>query len=115
MIRVALIDDHAVVREGYRSLIDAQADMHVAAEFGDAAAAYTGLRDSAIDVAVMDLNMPGAGPLETLARLHRREPRLRSLVFTMYNRPDFADQVTDGFKLAAPMMHFITDALELPF
>lgn len=30
-------------------------------------------------------------------------------------RPDFADQVTDGFKLAAPMMHFITDALELPF
>lgn len=92
MIRVALVDDHAVVRAGYRSLIDAQDDMTVIAEFGDAAGAYAELRHGDVDVVVMDLNMPGAAPLETLERLHRRTPRLRSLVFTMYNRPGFADQ-----------------------
>lgn len=92
MIRIALIDDHAVVREGYRALLARQDDMNVVAEFADATSAYTGLRESDLDIVVMDLNMPGGGAFETLSRLHQRHPRLSSLIFTMYAKAGFARQ-----------------------
>lgn len=92
MMRIALVDDHAVVREGYRSLLARQPDMSVIAEFADAASAYAGLREAAVDIVVMDINMPGGGALETLARLHRRHTTLVSLVFTMYAQAGFARQ-----------------------
>lgn len=92
MMRIALVDDHAIVREGYRALLARQDDMAVVAEFAQADDAYAGLRDVAVDIVVMDLNMPGAGALDTLSRLHRREPRLASLVFTMYAKAGFAHQ-----------------------
>lgn len=91
-MRIALVDDHAVVREGYRALFARQPDMEVAAEFGDATAAYAELRDVAVDVVVMDVNMPGGGAFETLVKLHRRHPALASLVFTMYAKAGFARQ-----------------------
>ncbi len=92
MMRIALVDDHAVVREGYRALLARQPDMSVVAEFGDAQSAYEGVRDGDADVVVIDLSMPGAAPLEVLARLHRRCPRLISLVFTMHALASFARQ-----------------------
>jgi len=92
MMRIALVDDHAVVREGYRALLARQPDMEVAAEFADATSAYAGLRDQVIDVVVMDINMPGGGAFETLVKLHRRHPLLASLVFTMYAKASFARQ-----------------------
>ena len=64
-MRIALVDDHAVVRAGYRALLASQPDMSVTAEFADAASAYQGLRELDVDVVVMDLSMPGAGALET--------------------------------------------------
>ena len=91
-MRIALVDDHAVVRAGYRALLASQPEMRVMAEFADAASAYRGLRDVDVDVVVMDLSMPGAGALETLGRLHRRLPGLASLVFSMHCRAAYARQ-----------------------
>lgn len=91
-MRIALVDDHAVVRAGYRALLASQPDMSVTAEFADAASAYQGLRELDVDVVVMDLSMPGAGALETLGRLHRRLPALASLVFSMHCRAAYARQ-----------------------
>ena len=91
-MRIALVDDHAVVREGYRALFTRQPDMEVTAEFGDATSAYAGLRYCPIDVIVMDINMPGGGAFETLVKLHRRQATLASLVFTMYAKASFARQ-----------------------
>ena len=92
MIKIVLVDDHAVVREGYRALLARQPDMVVVGEFGDAHSAYQGLREIATDVVVMDLNMPGAGALETLSRMHQRHRGLHSLVFSMYAKARFAEQ-----------------------
>ncbi|MEM7541388.1 MAG: response regulator transcription factor [Pseudomonadota bacterium] len=93
MIRIALVDDHAVVREGYRSLISRQRDMTVTLEFDNAAAAYGGISDHPnINVLVMDINMPGASAFSTLRRLKQRFPKIASLVFTMYAKPRFAQQ-----------------------
>ncbi|MCB1745576.1 MAG: response regulator transcription factor [Gammaproteobacteria bacterium] len=92
MIRIALVDDHAVVRAGYRALLASQPDLAVGAEYGDAGSAYRELDAASVDVLVIDLGMPGAGALETIARLAKREPRLRALVFSMHCRASYVHQ-----------------------
>jgi DNA-binding NarL/FixJ family response regulator len=59
VIRVALVDDQALVRAGFGMVIDSQPDMEVVLEAGDGAAALAGLRVTAADVVLMDVQMPG--------------------------------------------------------
>lgn len=103
MIAIVLVDDHAVVRAGYRALVGSQPDLEVVAEYADAASAYAGLRETRVDVVVFDLRMPGAGALETIARLARRDAPPAILVFTMYGTPEFARRA-----LAAGARGFVT-------
>ena len=86
-LRVALADDHAVVRAGYRRLLELEPDILVVAEYGDADAAYSGLTapGGAVDLLVLDLSMPGRSGLEMLRRLSQRLPALPVLVFTMHD------------------------------
>jgi DNA-binding NarL/FixJ family response regulator len=86
-LRIGLVDDHAVVRSGYRRLIELQSDLVVAAEFGDAESAYAALTrtpDCPVDLLVLDLSLPGLSGLELLRRLGQRLPGLPVLVFTMH-------------------------------
>lgn len=90
--RVMLVDDHAVVRAGYRRLIEDEADLCVVAEHPDADLAYQDLSaaDSsapAVDLLVLDLSMPGRSGLALLGRLRQRWPRLPVLVFSMHDSP----------------------------
>jgi DNA-binding NarL/FixJ family response regulator len=91
-LRVAIADDHAVVRTGYRRLLELDARMQVVAEFGDGESAYRWLCSHAADVLILDLSMPGRGGLATLHRLRRRMPDLRVLIFTMHEGADLAAQ-----------------------
>ncbi|WP_428422934.1 response regulator [Methylibium sp.] len=94
-LRVALADDHAVVRAGYRRLLELEADIAVVAEYGDAEAAYnalTGGTGDDIDLLVLDLSMPGRSGLELLRRLAQRRPDLSVLVFTMHDSAAMLDQ-----------------------
>ncbi|HEX4597997.1 MAG TPA: response regulator transcription factor [Burkholderiaceae bacterium] len=91
-IRVLLADDHAVVREGYRSLLQGQADMCVVAEAKDGDGAYRLSRKFAPDVVVMDLSMQGGGGLEAMARIRQVSPTTGMLVFTMHLNASFAVQ-----------------------
>ena len=89
-LRVGLLDDHAVVRGGYRRLIELEDDLVVACEFSDAESAYAALAnedDCALDVLVLDLSLPGQSGLDLLRRLSLRRPALRILVFTMHDAP----------------------------
>jgi DNA-binding NarL/FixJ family response regulator len=97
-IRVVLVDDHAVVRSGYRRLIELEETMAVMAEFGDGESAYAWLGQHAADVLVLDLSMPGRGGIETLSRLKQRHPDLRVLVFSMH---DSAAMVTQALRAGA--------------
>ncbi|MEW7986796.1 MAG: response regulator transcription factor [Candidatus Thiodiazotropha sp.] len=63
-IKVMLVDDHAVVREGYRRLIEKHEDMTVVAEAADGAEAYQEYKQYKPDVVVLDLSMPGKGELK---------------------------------------------------
>ena len=94
-LRVALADDHAVVRAGYRRLLELERDMAVVAEYGDADSAYRALAaeaGEAVDLLVLDLSMPGRSGLELLRRLQQRRPGLRVLVFTMHDSAAMLDQ-----------------------
>lgn len=99
-LRVALADDHAVVRAGYRRLLELEPDIAIVAEYGDADAAYGGLTadEGGVDLLVLDLSMPGRSGLEVLRRLAQRLPELPVLVFTMH---DSAAMVSQCLKAGA--------------
>jgi two-component system invasion response regulator UvrY len=85
MIRVLLVDDHAVVRTGFRLLLQSHADMSVVgeAESGEAACQlYPELRP---DVVVMDLAMPGMGGLAALRRLRAHDPHVKVLALSAHD------------------------------
>ena len=91
-LRIAIADDHAVVRTGYRRLLELDGRMRVVAEFADGESAYQWLCANEADVLILDLTMPGRGGLATLQRLRQRLPALRVLVFTMHESADLAGQ-----------------------
>ena len=91
-LRIAIADDHAVVRAGYRRLLELDERMRIVAEFGDGESAYRWLSSNAADILILDLTMPGHGGLATLQRLRQRVPSLRVLVFTMHESADLAAQ-----------------------
>lgn len=91
-IRLLLVDDHAVVREGYRRLLDAEADMAVCAEAESADEACRQASACEPDVVVMDLNLGSSSGLEAMRRIKLRQPSTRLLVFSMYDAPSHVTQ-----------------------
>jgi two-component system, NarL family, invasion response regulator UvrY len=89
-IAILLVDDHPVVREGYRRLLERQAGYRIAAEAEDAASAYEAYRRVKPDVVVMDLALPGAGGLEAVRHIRQWDRAARILVFTMHGGAAFA-------------------------
>jgi DNA-binding NarL/FixJ family response regulator len=83
-IRIAIADDHAVVCEGYRRLIELEDDMRVVATFSTGETAYQWLTRHDADVLILDIAMPGRGGLDTLKRLRYRCPGLQIMVFSMH-------------------------------
>ena len=89
-VRILLVDDHPVVREGYRRLLERQAGFQVCAEAGDAKEAYCAYKDHRPDVAVMDIAVPGASGLEAVRHIRQWDGDARLLVFTMHAGLAFA-------------------------
>jgi two-component system response regulator NreC len=87
-IRVLLADDHAVLRAGLRALIRAQPDLDVVGEAGDGDGAVQKAIDTAPDVVVMDLTMPGGG-VRAIERIRHQCPAVRVLVLTMHDAPAY--------------------------
>lgn len=89
---IMLVDDHAVVREGYRSVLQKQPGLCVVAEASDGAEAYRLFKASKPDLVIMDLTMPGIGGIEAIRRIRQWDKRARILVFTMHQNAAFALQ-----------------------
>lgn len=83
-VRVMLVDDHAVVRMGFRLLLEGAADIRVAAEADCGEEAVRAFSDVKPDVVVMDISMPGIGGLEAIDRILAREPQARILVLSAH-------------------------------
>jgi two-component system, NarL family, invasion response regulator UvrY len=87
MIRVLLVDDHAVVRMGFRLLLQSVADLSVLAEAESGETACQMYLELNPDVVVMDLAMPGMGGLEALRRIRARDPHARVLTLSAQDDP----------------------------
>jgi two-component system invasion response regulator UvrY len=87
MIRVLLVDDHVVVRTGFRLLLQSQADIAVVAEAHSGESAYQLYGEVSPDVVVMDLGMPGMGGLEALRRIRARDAAARMLALSAHDDP----------------------------
>ena len=84
-ISVLLVDDHPVVREGYRLLLEKTSDIQIVGEAECGEKAYSLYEKASPDVVLLDLNMPGMGGLETIRRLLIKDPKARILVFSMHD------------------------------
>jgi len=102
-VRVLLVDDHAVVRAGYRMLLNVAPEIEVVAEADSGELACRLFAEQAPDVVVMDLTLPGIGGLEAIRRIVQREPKAKVLVFSMHEDTLFVEQA-----LAAGARGYVT-------
>ncbi len=90
MIRVLVVDDHAVVREGIKRIIEDAGDMTVAGEAADGRELLAMVADDLWDVVLMDLAMPGLPGLEALHDIRSRRPELPVLILSVYPEDQYA-------------------------
>jgi len=95
-ISVLLVDDHAVVREGYRRLLERHGDIAVVGEAGNAAEAQLLFAKLSPQVVVMDIALPGASGIESMRRMLARRPQTRVLIFSMYEDLVYADRAMEA-------------------
>lgn len=93
MIRVLLVDDHALIRDGLRRLLEDNADIQVVGEAGDGQEALRLLRQLQPDVAVMDLSMPGLDGIEATKRVGNEGLSTKIIILTMHANEEYAVRV----------------------
>jgi DNA-binding NarL/FixJ family response regulator len=84
-IRLLIVDDHPVVRDGLRAVLATQPDLQVIGEADTGAAAVDRVRTDSPDVVLMDLQMPGLSGVAAIARISATHPHVRILVLTTYD------------------------------
>ena len=100
-VSVVLVDDHAVVREGYRRLLERTEDISVIAEVSTGEEAYRVVCELQPDVTVMDINLPGIGGIEVVRRIVSRLPEARILMFSMHEDTVFSSRALQAGRRAA--------------
>ena len=88
-VRILLADDHSMVRNGLRMILDAEPDLTVVAEAGDGAEAVRLASETAVDLVVLDVAMPRMTGLQAAAELARLQPELRVLMLSMYDNEQY--------------------------
>lgn len=93
MIRVITVDDHAVVRRGLKQIIEEESDMKVVNEAGNGRYAISVIRQTACDVVILDISLPGLGGIEVLRHIRHEYPNLPVLIMSMHEEKQYAFRV----------------------
>lgn len=105
MIRLLVADDHEVVREGLRRILDPVDDLEVVAEAADGEEALEKIRKGDVDVALLDISMPGMSGLEVLEKVNSEVPGVAVVILSMHDEKRYAAR---AFRLGA--MGYLTKA-----
>lgn len=92
-LRILLVDDHAIVREGLQRILEATPEQWVALQAESGFEALQVLRSQAVDLAIIDLSMPGMSGLDLLRRIKAEFPAQRVLVLSMHAEEQYALRV----------------------
>ena len=90
MIRIAIADDHAIVREGLKRIVAADGGLEILDEAGDGTEVMRLVRERDFDVLVLDLSMPGRSGMELIKLVKAEKPKLRILVLSMHQELQYA-------------------------
>ncbi|TCK29016.1 LuxR family two component transcriptional regulator [Ancylobacter aquaticus] len=104
-IRILLVDDHPIVREGYRRLLGRQPGFSVVAEAGDGVDALSAFAEHRPDIVLMDLSMPGGGGFAAVEAILARDDQARIIVVSMHQGAVFAQKA-----MAAGARGFVSKA-----
>jgi len=96
VIQVMLVDDHAVVRSGFRRFLEEFDDIRVVAEAESGDQAYRRYVETPVDVLVLDISMPDTSGLALMQRLFARAPEARVIIFSMHQDAAMAERAIDG-------------------
>jgi DNA-binding NarL/FixJ family response regulator len=96
VIRLLLADDHQIVREALRSVLEKEPDIEIAGEAGDGETTLTLARDLAPDIVVMDIAMPGINGIEATRRIIAANPAIRVLALSTYFDRSFVIQMLEA-------------------
>ncbi len=95
-IKILLVDDHAIVREGYRSLLEKQENMEIIGEAASGEDAYLLYKKCKPTLVIMDLSLPGQGGLASISRIKKYDSAAKILVFSMHQNPALALKATQA-------------------
>jgi two-component system response regulator NreC len=87
-----LVDDHTLFRQGLKTLISAEPDMHVAGEASNGGEAVEKAAEVRPDVVLMDISMPGLSSFEACRLIRKHHPKTKVLFLTMYDDQDYVTQ-----------------------
>jgi DNA-binding NarL/FixJ family response regulator len=93
VIRVLLVDDHKIIREGISRLLQFESDIDVVGEAADGIEAIDLADQLQPDVIVMDVNMPGMSGIETIRIIHSSHPQIKIIGLSMYMDKEVIDAV----------------------
>lgn len=119
-VRVLLADDHTILRQGVRLLLENEPDFTVVGEAGDGSQAITLALELDPDIIVLDVSMPGLGAVETVERLRQVKPATKILILTMYDRDEYIFDMmnagADGYVLkdvaAEQLVHALRSVMQ---
>jgi DNA-binding NarL/FixJ family response regulator len=90
--RILIVDDHVIVRQGIAQLVNRELDLDVCAEAGDADSAIAVLRDTQVDLAIVDISLPGTSGIELVKLMRDAQPQLPVLVMSMHDEALYSDR-----------------------